>query len=58
VHRASWEFAIVAVAAASDFVDGKLARYVGASRAGAVLDRSPTRSSRPPRSSRSPAAAP
>jgi len=38
VHRPSWEFAIVAVAAASDFVDGKLARYVGASRAGAVLD--------------------
>jgi len=38
VHRSGWEFAIVAVAAASDFVDGKLARYVGASRAGAVLD--------------------
>ena len=38
VHRSSWEFAIVAVAAASDFVDGKLARYVGASRVGAVLD--------------------
>jgi len=38
VHRPSWEFAIVAVAAASVFVDGKLARYVGASRAGAVLD--------------------
>ena len=38
VHRSGWEFAIVATAAASDFIDGKLARYVGASRAGAVLD--------------------
>ena len=37
-HRPAWQFAIVAVAAASDFVDGMLARRVGASRVGAVLD--------------------
>lgn len=33
-----WHLAIVAVAAASDFVDGRLARRVGPSRVGAVLD--------------------
>ena len=37
-HTAAAQLAIVGVAAASDFVDGMLARRVGASRAGAVLD--------------------
>ena len=37
-ERPLWQFAIVAAAAATDFVDGRLARRVGASRAGAVLD--------------------
>ena len=37
-HRPVWQFAIVGVAALSDFVDGRLARRIGASRAGAVLD--------------------
>ncbi len=37
-HRPAWQLAIVGVAAASDFVDGMLARRVGASRVGAVLD--------------------
>jgi len=33
-----WHLAIVAVAAASDFIDGRLARRIGPSRVGAVLD--------------------
>ncbi|HXV90946.1 MAG TPA: CDP-alcohol phosphatidyltransferase family protein [Gemmatimonadales bacterium] len=33
-----WHLAIVATAAASDFVDGRLARRLGPSRAGVVLD--------------------
>lgn len=38
VHRPAWQLVIVGVAALSDFVDGILARRIGASRAGAVLD--------------------
>ncbi len=38
VRSPAWQFAIVAAAAASDVADGFLARRVGASRAGAVLD--------------------
>jgi CDP-diacylglycerol---glycerol-3-phosphate 3-phosphatidyltransferase len=38
VHRPAWQLVIVCVAAASDFVDGILARRVGSSRVGAVLD--------------------
>ena len=38
VHSAAWQIAIVAAAAASDVADGFLARRVGSSRAGAVLD--------------------
>jgi phosphatidylglycerophosphate synthase len=37
-HRPAWQLAIVGVAAATDFVDGILARRFGGSRAGAVLD--------------------
>lgn len=37
-HRPAWRLAIVAAAAASDFFDGMLARRLGGSRAGAVLD--------------------
>lgn len=33
-----WQLAIVAAAATSDFVDGRLARRLGPSRAGVVLD--------------------
>ena len=33
-----WQLAIVAAAAATDFLDGRLARWLGPSRAGAVLD--------------------
>lgn len=33
-----WHLAIVAAAAATDFLDGRLARRLGPSRAGAVLD--------------------
>lgn len=38
VHQPAWQLAIVGVAAASDFVDGILARRFGGSRLGAVLD--------------------
>ena len=38
VHRPAWQLAIVAAAAASDFFDGMLARRLGASRTGAILD--------------------
>ena len=38
VHRPALQLGIVAAAAASDFFDGMLARRLGASRAGAVLD--------------------
>jgi cardiolipin synthase len=38
VRSPAWQLAIVAAAAASDVADGFLARRVGASRAGAVLD--------------------
>ena len=38
VHSFAWQLAIVAAAAASDVADGFLARRVGASRAGAILD--------------------
>ena len=37
-HRPAWQLAIVGLAAATDFVDGMLARRFGSSRAGAVLD--------------------
>ena len=37
-ERPAWQLAIVGAAAATDFVDGILARRFGASRAGAVLD--------------------
>jgi cardiolipin synthase len=37
-HRPAWQLAIVAAAAATDFLDGILARRFGGSRAGAVLD--------------------
>ena len=37
-HRPAWQLAIVGLAAATDFVDGVLARRFGSSRAGAVLD--------------------
>ncbi len=37
-HRPLWELAIVALAAATDFADGVLARRYGGSRVGAVLD--------------------
>ena len=37
-HQPGWQLAIVGVAAATDFVDGILARRFGGSRAGAVLD--------------------
>ena len=37
-HRPAWQLAIVGLAAATDFVDGILARRFGSSRAGAVLD--------------------
>lgn len=38
VDRPGWQLAIVAVAAASDFFDGLIARRFGGSRVGAVLD--------------------
>jgi cardiolipin synthase len=38
VASPAWQLAIVAVAAASDMADGFLARRLGSSRAGAVLD--------------------
>ncbi|HEY6208693.1 MAG TPA: CDP-alcohol phosphatidyltransferase family protein [Gemmatimonadales bacterium] len=38
VRRPAWQLAIVAVAAASDFFDGLLARRLGPSRTGALLD--------------------
>ena len=38
VRSPAWQLAIVATAAATDVADGFLARRVGASRAGAVLD--------------------
>jgi CDP-diacylglycerol---glycerol-3-phosphate 3-phosphatidyltransferase len=38
VHQPMWELAIVGVAAATDFADGRLARRFGSSRVGAVLD--------------------
>jgi CDP-diacylglycerol--glycerol-3-phosphate 3-phosphatidyltransferase/cardiolipin synthase len=38
VERAHWQIGIVAVAAASDYLDGMVARRMGGSRAGAVLD--------------------
>jgi phosphatidylglycerophosphate synthase len=38
VARPAWQLGIVGVAAASDFFDGMLARRLGASRTGAVLD--------------------
>ena len=37
-HQPGWQLAIVGVAAATDFVDGILARRFGGSRAGAMLD--------------------
>jgi phosphatidylglycerophosphate synthase len=36
--RPAWQLALVGAAAASDFFDGMLARRLGASRAGAILD--------------------
>ena len=38
VHHPMWELAIVGVAAATDFADGRLARRFGGSRIGPVLD--------------------
>jgi CDP-diacylglycerol---glycerol-3-phosphate 3-phosphatidyltransferase len=38
VGRPAWQLAIVGAAAASDFVDGILARRLGGSRVGALLD--------------------
>jgi phosphatidylglycerophosphate synthase len=38
VRSPAWQLAIVAAAAASDMADGFLARRVGTSRAGAILD--------------------
>jgi len=38
VQRPAWQLAIVGAAAATDFVDGILARRFGGSRVGAVLD--------------------
>src|SRR2546421_11210413 len=38
VHQPEWQLALVGAAAASGFFDGVLARRVGESRAGAVLD--------------------
>ena len=38
VQRPAWQLAIVGAAAATDFVDGILARRFGESRVGAVLD--------------------
>ena len=38
VRHAGWQLGLVAAAAASDFFDGLLARRLGESRAGAVLD--------------------
>lgn len=38
VRSPAWQLAIVATVAASDMADGFLARRVGASRAGAILD--------------------
>ncbi len=38
LHRPAWQLAVVAAAAASDFFDGILARRLGGSRVGAVLD--------------------
>lgn len=38
VESHEWQLAIVATAAASDFVDGRLARRIGPSRLGVVLD--------------------
>lgn len=38
VESHEWHLAIVATAAASDFVDGRLARRIGPSRVGVVLD--------------------
>ena len=38
VRQPAWQLAIVGVAAASDFLDGMLARRFGGSRVGAVLD--------------------
>jgi phosphatidylglycerophosphate synthase len=37
-HRPAWQLAIVGLAAATDFLDGVLARRFGGSRAGAMLD--------------------
>src|SRR5207237_8711241 len=38
VHRPAWQLGLVGAAAASDFFDGMLARGLGPSRAGAILD--------------------
>ena len=38
VHRAEWQLTLVGAAAASDFFDGIVARRLGGSRAGAILD--------------------
>jgi len=38
VHGAGWQLGLVGAAAASDFFDGMLARRLGPSRAGAMLD--------------------
>ena len=38
VHRPGWQLGLVGAAAASDFFDGMLARRLGPSRAGALLD--------------------
>jgi phosphatidylglycerophosphate synthase len=38
VHSPAWQVGVVAAAAASDMADGFLARRVGESRAGAILD--------------------
>ena len=38
VPQPAWRLALVGAAAASDFFDGMLARRLGASRAGAILD--------------------
>ena len=38
IESHAWHLAIVATAAVSDFVDGRLARRIGPSRAGVVLD--------------------
>jgi len=38
VHHAGWQLALVGAVAASDFFDGMLARRLGGSRVGALLD--------------------